>query len=423
MRSLLISVTGEPPHVNVVKEILNHLGLIYENKQKGKKYACEIEIVDSFTKDVQTKNKLMILTNFIQKNAIEYLAGSSKKNLDYPVLNYYEEVLLNNVRQIFKEQGLPLVRKWPWPKFRQAAFISSHDIDTIFTKHSWHRTTPLKSKVYLSMKNLLPTFDKGYFNKMLKTLNRIKINSTFFFFHHYDDKKSFRAMLKRLEGSKHEIGLHSISNNETELMKEIQELKAAAGKEITGVRMHQLKLRVPESWKEMEKHLEYDMSFYKNKKFGYRAGLCLPYHPLIEGRFSNLLEIPTLFMDWTAIDQEMKLSDIRRQMYDSIKYVEKFNGLICVNYHNEYFSYSGYGQIMKSLEFIAHYVNKHKYWKATGREVDEWWRKRERARVNIAFTENGVIKGITDTPLPLVVENGKQIKIEAKGRFEARWEK
>ena len=425
MNNLIVSVKGGSPHLQVLMEMLNHQGIIFEKKQKGKKYACEIEIVDDFSATKTKKNKLYILTNFLQINAINYLSGHCQDNSTIPVLNFYEEVLLKNITEIFHKQKLPFVRKWYWPKFKRAAFVCTHDIDSIFEKHSWHKMARLRSKIYLKMKNVLPRFDKGYFHFMLKYLKKRKINSTFFFFSHYQDHSYFLKMIDVLSDLKHEIALHSISNSEKELISEIRTLRDHTDAEIRGVRVHLLKLRVPQSWVEMEKNLKYDMSFYKNEKFGYRAGLCYPFHPMIEGRFSELLEIPTLFMDWTAIEQNLTFENIRNRMYETIKYVERFNGCYLVNYHNEYFNKSGFKSIMRSLDFIVAYVNKHKYWKATGYELYRWWRKREKCKIKIELTRHGNIRGSSSDWMPVVIDiSGKKHKAQLnRGRFLIKWNK
>jgi peptidoglycan/xylan/chitin deacetylase (PgdA/CDA1 family) len=421
----MVSIKGGNPHIAVLFEMLNHQGIIFERKKAKRNYACEIEIVDSFRGLKKKKNKLYILTNFLQINAINYLSGYCKDNVAIPVVNFYEEVLVKNITEIFHNQGLPMVRKWYWPKFKKAAFVSTHDIDSIFEKHSWHKSASLRSKAYLKMKNVLPRFDKGYFHSMLRYLERHKIKSTFFFFSHYEDKNYFSKMIEVLADLKHEVALHSISNSERELVAEIRSLREKTDSDIKGVRMHLLKFRIPQSWSEMERNLSYDMSFYKNERFGYRAGLCYPFHPMVEGRFSTLFEIPTLFMDWTAINRNMSFDDIRNKMYETIKYIERFHGCYVVNFHNEYFNRSGFRQIMKSLDFLISYINKHKYWKATGTELYRWWSKRERCRINIEYTSRGNIRGESSEWMPVVIDiGGKRHKAQLnKGRFLIKWDK
>ena len=143
----------------------------------------------------------------------------------------------------------------------------------------------------------------------------------------------------------------------------------------------------PHTWRYLDKlHFEYDTSFYYNDKIGFRGGICHPFHPfdILTGEKFNLIEIPTCFMDFSVICNELTENDLESVIDELEKAVCLNNGCFVVNFHNEYFGNKRYAHINNIFKSILQKGSDEAYWVATAEECARWWKKRELADVYLS---------------------------------------
>jgi len=421
MKELKVAIHGEKHHLSVVEEMLNHQGIIFEKFDSKKNYPCVI----STGEDKKIDHDNLIIADKIVpvEEIISALSGVLNNNLKEPEVNKYEFKLKEEIKKVFFEQNLPFIRKWFWPDFAKYCCVMTHDIDRLsIPPNSARKETPTLIKalmyvMYYYQKYILRKKKfKDYIDLIIALENRYNVKSSFYFFPDYsdDEHEEFIKILDKLKKSNFEVGLHSRSTNLEQLEKEKQRLEKKLGKKVFGTRQHGLKFSVPQTWQYQEKLLDYDLSFYRNEDFGFRAGLCFPYRPL---NTSSIIEIPTSFMDWTALHKGMTYEQIKEELLRIIKQIEKYNGCLVLNFHNEYFNKIVFPHIYKTFIDTLEYIQKD-YWVTTARECVEWWKKRESAKIDIRL-EKAKIIGTSSDEVPLVIEyNGKSANyLNVKGNF------
>ena len=168
-------------------------------------------------------------------------------------------------------------------------------------------------------------------------------------------------------------------------------------------------------------NIDYDLTFSYNDEFGFRSGICHPYHPfniLTKDKF-NVLEIPSAFMDWTGLFKGMSYDELNRVVLKLIETTKKFNGCIAWNFHNVYLNKKTYPSILKLFRHLIKIIKKEGLWIVTANECSTWWQMRENAKINVEF-ENDVIQGETEISCPLYIEypNSKTQRININGKFK-----
>jgi len=192
--------------------------------------------------------------------------------------------------------------------------------------------------------------------------------------------------------------------------------------EITGQRQHTLKFIVPETWVFLESNgLKYDSTFSCNTKFGFRIGICYPYHPFDKKNNTkfNILEIPMSYMDSIGYQYrnyaECQHISVISKLMDT---VEMYNGVLVLNFHNAYANKKLFPEIYNAFLESLNIVSQDKYWIATTGECAEWWLKRENAKIDIYY-ENQVIIGKSTVPFPISIEYPDKTKnVHVNTNFE-----
>lgn len=419
MMELKIAIYGK--NLEVLKELLNHQGVIFEEFEEEKEYPCVISIRDG--KEIAHENVIIADKIVPMEKITSALSGTSDKNFNEPKVNKYEVELVEGIRSYFFAQNLPFIRKWFWPNFAKCCCVMTHDIDRLsIPPNSARKETPNLIKaimyvIYYYQKYILRRKKfEDYIDLIIARENRYNIKSSFYFFPNYNDgeHEDFIKLLDKLKKGNFEVGLHSNSTNLEQLEKEKQELEKHLGGNVFGTRQHGLKFSVPQTWRYQEQLLDYDLSFYRNEEFGFRAGLCFPYRPL---NTTSIIEIPTAFMDWTALHKKMTYAQIKKELLTILKEIEKYNGCLVLNFHNEYFNKRVFPHIYKTFIDILEYTQKNDYWIATARECVAWWKNRESVKIDIRL-ENNTINGTSSDEVPLVIEyNGKRKYLNVKDNF------
>ncbi len=122
-------------------------------------------------------------------------------------------------------------------------------------------------------------------------------------------------------------------------------------------------------------------------------------------------------MDWTALHKKMTYVQIKEELLTILKQIEKYNGCLVLNFHNEYFNKIVFPQVYNTFIDILEYTQKNDYWVTTARECVEWWKKRESSKIDVRLENNKII-GTSSDEVPLAIEyKGKTEYLNVKGNF------
>jgi hypothetical protein len=419
-------------HLPFLIEMLNHQGIIYKeiSNRTGNsvKFPCVIQIGRSKSDQKKALNycenpkNIIIADELIPFNFV--LSGFTgvldkpylENKLLTPQISELEVKLVNEIRKCYYRLGLPLIRKWFWPNNAKACCIITHDIDTM--NNSPPKGFNIDFIKYLMIKLLNKKAYKTNIDKILYEEKKRNLKASFYFFPDYGNYQSdFIENLELLDNG-FEIGLHAplhTYNDPQSLNKFKNVISELSKREIVGIRQHGLEFSPVHSWKYYDEvGLDYDVTFAYNNKFGFRAGLCYPYHPfdaLSKEKF-KVLEIPTSFMDYTGLLQKMNYDNFIDIFKRLIYNVEKYNGCFVLIFHSEFINEKLYPEITKLFTKTLDYIKENKYWVPTAQECSNWWQTRENAKIDIEFND-GLISGKTSTPLPICIEvNGKNKKFK-----------
>ena len=418
--NLTVAIQGKNLHLRTLKELLNHQGVIFEEFNEEKDYPCVISTGDEH--NYINRDNVIVADNIVPMGKIaSALAGTSNKNFNELKVNKYEVKLVEEIKKAFFAQNLPLIRKWFWPNFAKYCCIVTHDIDRLsIPPNSARKETSNLIKVFMHVIYYYQNYIlrkkkfKDYIDVIIALENKYNIKSSFYFFPDYHEHEEFITIVNKLKRGNFEVGLHSNSTNLEQLEKEKQELEKYLGRTVFGSRQHGLNFSVPQTWQYQEKLLDYDLSFYRNEEFGFRAGLCFPYRPL---NTNSIIEIPTSFMDWTALDKKMTYVQIKEELLTILKEIEKYNGCLVLNFHNEYFNKIVFPHIHETFIDILEYTQKKDYWVTTARECVDWWKKRESVEIDIRLENNKII-GTSSDEVPVIIEyDDKSNYLNVKDNF------
>jgi peptidoglycan/xylan/chitin deacetylase (PgdA/CDA1 family) len=332
------------------------------------------------------------------------LRGERDNRKDNFVLevNVEERKLVTALAQRMHDLGLPLVLKSQWPGRAKACCVLTHDVD-------WMSFSPFHKVVLKGLKNKplrIPGLVYGAAVKgknfgwnipdIIELEKKYGYRSTFLLMTRYTEARSLLARsIELMKSNGCEIALHGSESSHLgvePLKAEMELFRAAVGYYPRGVRNHILKFRPPDTWGyQSELGLEYDATFGYNRYFGFRGGVCFPYHPFTASGRLPIIELPTGFMDWTALNRSRDGSSFGSYLEQARRRVEEFQGLLVVNFHNTYLNGDTFPLILSEYEALLEKVRDEKYWVATAAECAAWWRKRASARPNPRLTEDGEI--------------------------------
>ena len=397
----------------IIAELLNQQGIIFERWTSDSKQPVHI--------DSNIINEADITPIF------EMLAGTSDKQymedkLHSVPMNEFGEKLAGHVKEMCFKQNLPFARKATWPNFAPACAIITHDIDTLNNPPIGHKLEFMKYAMVRKIK-------KQAFNDNVDHIKAIErendVNASFYFFSGYGKHQThLKKVLAHLD-NKDEIALHGSQHSfqsVSTLEKEMKELEKIAGARINGIRQHGLNFMVPHTWRYQEKAgFEYDLTHAYNDKFGFRAGTCYPFHPFdsLTKEKLKILELPTSFMDWTALHQGLDYSATMNKIKELCSVVEKHNGVFVSIFHNMYINQKSHPDITKTFTDTIKYLKEKKYWIIPASECTKWWRERESAKLDISAS-SGALTIISDTSLPIEIfyPDGKVKNVNAEAGIQ-----
>ncbi len=331
--------------------------------------------------------------------------------LGIPIINYYVKFLTSYIQQKLKK--LPESK---WKDGKSCAVILSHDVDRlpsdyfsiILDRMLKARSSPSPVSTFISsVRELLALTqsEKWDLFNWIEKERELGIHSTFFLAgntpnRHPDDpyywihsKLTYKkkkiplcCLAKIMEDEGWEIGLHGSMNSYQDqelLSKEKDLLIEQTGCSIQGIRQHYLCLDVHKTWQIHENlGFSYDTTLGFNERIGFRSGIAFPYKPydLQNEREYNLLELPMSIMDSSLFSDKGEKLDyyksIQRyiKLFDNVKQTE---GLLVINFHPHYCD-NTHHDWWALYEFILKHITESSVWIATGKEIADWWRKKQK---------------------------------------------
>ena len=345
------------------------------------------------------KNRDIILESLFYKKQMEM--QSKAENSTDPVFESYANVFSVDLDDI----AIPLYdvlnckprRSVKYPGNRTYAVCLTHDIDDICP--TWQHTL-------LSMGHCLKHFKPGdFYNQLswrfkgknhspymnfkdiMELEERYGARSTFFFMASEKDPVRFRyhiedvtAEIREIVDSGWEVGLHGgyyAYNDPFEILREKRRLEEVLGKKVIGYRNHYLRFKIPETWQHLaQAGFKYDATFGYNNAVGYRNGLAHPFKPydLSVDREIDILEIPLNIMDSALLNIEKSFREAWSITKDLMDKTEKYNGVLCVLWHNNSFNSPYKCGYEKFYEKILEYGLQRNAWMTSGEEIWRWWK-------------------------------------------------
>lgn len=175
-----------------------------------------------------------------------------------------------------------------------------------------------------------------------------------------------RQLLRELRGFA-EVGLHPSTNhrkNPSALKEEKQMLEKALGKPVTSVRTHFLIMRLPVTYRMMERcGIREDFSMGWTEAAGFRAGTCHPFlfYDRQEKHTGSLLIYPTACMDGVLHDKENLQGEIFLETFRYYAWVTaRYGGVFVNHWHNHTIAPEGhwpdgYALFKASLSVLKEY--------------------------------------------------------------------
>ena len=421
---------SKEPYLSLVKEVLDHQGIIYReiDKKGSQRFPCVLvpsgagkdddNAFSEAAKHCSDNANIIDVQDTIDLDTIRKgLAGFLEEpflegQLLSPIVNQLENKLLDSIKQKYFDQNLPLVRKWYWPRAAKACLVMTHDIDDLnvsfFDTQLYKK--PKELFLYFGVRIVGKRPYRNNIQEMLALEKQKGIKSTYYFMSDYGKyQKYLPGILRAVQQNGHELGLHAglhSAHNPELLTQEKGSLENISGSKIKSVRQHGLNFLPPLTWKYYNQAgLEFDSTFNYNDEIGFRSGICYPYHPfdIMTGTKLEITEIPPVMQDWTGWVKQFEVEDFRKILKKLSGIIERYHGCFTISFHNTFLDNVNYPHILKAYTELLDYVKRKNYWIATTKECGSWWRKRENVQVN-AILKKGAIAVRTSESIPIVIE-------------------
>ncbi len=305
------------------------------------------------------------------------LASDARDNFDL-VVDKEAGTLLSFIRDRFYGRGLPLARKWFWPRMAPMGCVLTHDIDWLeyspFHKQVMRQSSNPIRLVRLCYGSLVRKKNYGWnIPEMVRLEQDHGFRSTFLFQTSYWSTELVEKSLELVKEASFELALHGAHSSHKDagaLKNELDSFRANTGEDALGLRYHILKFNPPKTWElEAAAGLVYDATFYYNEFFGFRGGTCFPYHPFSNGKRIPILELPTGYMDWTSLHKGLS-GNRQEEMFElSRKTVEERHGLFVANFHNTYMNKETFPHLYRIFGSLLDAASKNRYWVGTALRV------------------------------------------------------
>lgn len=325
----------------------------------------------------------------------------------YPYVDLLEKFFFESLKEVHFSKGLPVIHKAFWPEGRPFALCLTHDVDELKKTYQWI-TFPVKkilrmdgsgivSQLYSLLNALHGKEPFWTFPEIIALEEQYQARSSFYFLHetaevkfhkfntwrHLGRRYSYDApntaqLLRLLREGGWEIGLHGSFDSFTDLKKlreEKEKLEKVLGAQVTGIRQHNLNLKIPDTWSLHETlGLSYDTTLGFNDRVGFRWGTSFPFNPFLPEQFRsiNILEIPLIIEDLPFFEESDPFS-LFINIVDEIRYV---NGLLTVLWHPPVFNNQEFPGWKDAYEQILAYAFQNRAWIAPAKDIAAWWKER-----------------------------------------------
>jgi hypothetical protein len=284
------------------------------------------------------KNSFIFKSNRLSKPNVDLIVKLIFEllNLDYdPILNRYDSVITFDIDSAwaYKNKGIFRSLLSDTKDLTKGKCIKDKFKVRLNKKQDPFDTFSIIKKI-ASTHQVICFFLMGDWSRFDKNINWKNIE--------------FKRLIKDVS-SYCEIGIHPSYKsylNKDMIYKEINRLKVTSGKEILKSRQHYLKLKLPNTYRQLiDLGIKEDYSMGFADAFGFRAGTCFPFYfyDLIEDKQTDLEVFPITYMDGTlnkylglSIDDSIK---VVRQLKKEVKSV---GGIFIPLWHNE--TIAGKGQ-------------------------------------------------------------------------------
>jgi len=344
-----------------------------------------------------------------------------------PFMDYYAGFLFDLIRQMYVRLQLPFVHTSFWPEGKTCAVCLTHDVDEVKKTYQWI-TYPIKMIMRGKRGILLPQCrsliqkirgNEPYwtFDEILRVEGARGVKSSFYFLQetgkvHLSDKKTWRhlgrrydvtaphvrELLHNLNSSGWEVGLHGSFYSYLDpekLRHEKEALERSLGTAVWGGRQHNLNLKIPETWLNQEKAgLSYDTTLGYNDCPGFRWGTSFPFLPffLEENRNLDVLQIPLAIEDLPYFRSQEPFDQFV-EMYENLEHI---HGCLTLLWHHSVFNEHEFPGWESEYLKILDYCKGHNAWIGSGRQIHEWWTRRQETVVKGEYSHE--ILKITTSP-------------------------
>lgn len=321
-----------------------------------------------------------------------------------PIVNYYFEIIINAINAFYNHDDALVQKRKLFSNF---GFMLTHDIDYIdyftFGKFLYKikEIVGISKTYYSGFSNI-----KQLFRIMFELLKfRFKKNPswTFNYIRHIEKLYAFRSvfyflpkaeknkdskyrfsepriqqLFEMLKYEKCEIGLHGTVKSciDREAAHNIKnDLELNSGKSIVGIRQHRLLYQLPKTTLIHEKiGLKYDSTLCFAEHEGFRNGFCLPFKPydFKNDRMIDVWEIPLNIMDVTIFHyRKLNTQNAMNEINNVINEIIKFNGVLTLLWHNDFFDNERYPGITQFYEELHYKIANDKPENMLGSEIIE----------------------------------------------------
>lgn len=356
-------------------------------------------LIEKLYKNIPNKLRIFIYKKYYKK-LHDKLKKSKEFNTLFPIdaagfvlHNLFIELIKKNSDYVYIEY---------WPSQYKAVFMLTHDVEP--TNYSYKKGIFIllsKLKLHKSTINLVSKYAKKKLIKTFSTENEIGC-------HGYIHDRKF-ASIGRKE-----------RNERVKKAKKI--LKKMFGREVVGFRapaLQKSKDLYDILWKN---GFKYDMSMIDSQReepgCGKGVSYNLPYHifDFKNKRFKKILEIPTAAPDCISplyfgysLEDTAKLFEIKK------KWIYSIGGVCNFIIHAPAWGKEDAEQRMWLLDNISN-IDKKGFWIATGREVNDWWRKRG----NILIKNKNTVINRNKDAIEFVICRYNQRRVVSLGKNEKR---
>jgi hypothetical protein len=339
-----------------------------------------------------------------------------------PFLDFYEDLLFRAILTGCERLGIPLVQKSAFPGGKRFAVCCTHDIDEIRKTYQWitypircvknldlerfrHQVRSLRSKI----QGREPYWT---FGRMMELEEDLRVSSTSFFLQetapvevlkagtwkhsgrrYRFDEPAVGEVISKLDAEGHEIGLHGSFNSCRDpilLGGEKGDLEKALRHGVRGIRQHNLRLRIPETWELQEKAgFLYDSTLGFNNATGFRWGTSHPFRPFHpgKGRTLGILELPLIIQDTALFRQP----DPWGNFMGLLRQVRSHEGVLTLLWHHPVFNEDEFPGWAGMYRRMIEYCQRENAWIAPAGTIADWWEQRARASVSYEFSD-GILR-------------------------------